>query len=90
MNKEENNPSPDKSVFLDLVRRTYSPTSEGLQNPSEAVQYKTSRELQYMFRETCEPSLADISHGMTQMGFQGIPKEGTFYWILYELRPAED
>lgn len=83
MSKEENS-STDKSVFMGLVKQTFSPTSEGLQNPSEAVQYKTSLELKYMFREGCEPSLADISMSMTEMNFQGVPKEGTFYWILYE------
>lgn len=83
MNKEENS-SADKSVFMALVQQTFSPTSEGLQNPSEAVQYKTSMELKYMFRESCEPSLADISLSMTEMKFQGVPREGTFYWILYE------
>lgn len=83
MNKEEST-NADVQVFKSLVQQTFSPTSEGLQNPSEAVQYKTSMELKYMFRESCEPSLADISLSMTEMKFQGVPREGTFYWILYE------
>ena len=89
MSKEEAN-NADVEVFKNLVQQTCSPTSEGLQNPAEAVQYKTSRELQYMFRESCEPTVADISKAMMEMKFQGVPKEGAFYWMLYERNAPED
>ena len=76
--------SNDAQVFETLVQQSYSPTSEGLQNPSEAVEYKTSMELQYLFRESCEPTLAEISQVMMDLKFQGVPKEKSFYWMLYE------
>ncbi len=85
--KEKENMSADMKVFIDIVSQTYSPTSEGLENPAEAVEYKTSRELQYMLRESCEPTVADVSQCMMKMGFQGVPKDGTFYWMLYERCP---
>ena len=76
--------SNDAQVFETLVQQSYSPTSEGLENPSEAVQYKTSLELQYSFRESCAPSLAEISQVMMDLKFQGVPKDKAFYWMLYE------
>ena len=72
---------------MDLVQQTFSPTGEGLENPSEAVEYKTSRELQYMLRESCEPSVAEVSQCMMELRFQGVPKDGAFYWMLYERCP---
>ena len=63
---EKENQNADKSVFMDLVQRTYSPTSEGLQNPSEAVMYKTSRELQYTGRGSCEGTVAELSMAMVE------------------------
>ena len=85
MEKRENQ-SADQVVFMDLVQRMYSPTSLSgkTAQPQEAVEYKTSRELQYSLRESCEPTVAEISQWMMQMGFQGVPKGGTFYWMLYE------
>ena len=87
---EKEKQNADKSVFMDLVQRAYSPTSEGLQNPGDAVMYKTSRELQYTFRESCEPTVAEISKAMMDMKFQGVPKEGAFYWMLYLKEPPKD
>ena len=88
--KQDENMSADQNVFMNLVQQTYSPTSEGKANPREAVEYKTSRELQYVFRESCEPTVTEISQCMMKMGFQGVPKTGTFYWMLYEKHPSDE
>lgn len=75
----------DREVFKLLVTQQYTSTSQGAKNPSESVMYRTSLELQHEFRETCEPSLADISSVMMELRFQGKPVEkGSFAWILYE------
>lgn len=82
--EEKINDSVDVKVLKELVQRSYSATSGGVENPAECVQYRTSRELLYEFRESCEPSVAEVSQAMLTMGFQGVPKGGTFYWMLYE------
>lgn len=75
----------DRDVFRQLVAEHYTPTTNGSQIPSEDAMYRTSRELQYEFRNSCEPSLADISSVMMELKFQGKPLAGTgFAWILYE------
>ena len=81
---EEKVESMDVKVLKCLVQQSYSATSGEIENPAEAVMYRTSRELQYEFRESCEPSVAEVSAAMMAMGFQGVPRDGTFYWMLYE------
>ncbi len=81
---EEHVDRMDVKVLKRLVQQSYAATSGGIENPAEAVNYRTSRELQYEFRESCEPSVAEVSQAMMDMGFQGVPKDGTFYWMLYE------
>ncbi|MBQ9363985.1 MAG: hypothetical protein IJT97_11320 [Bacteroidaceae bacterium] len=81
---DEHVESLDVKVLKRLVRESYAATSGEIENPAEAVMYRTSRELQYEFRESCEPSVAEVSQAMMAMGFQGVPKDGTFYWMLYE------
>ena len=67
-----------------LMLQTYKSAPDGLQNQNEEPQFKTSRELQYMVRESCEPTVAEISQSMIRMKFDGISKAGTYYWKLYE------
>ncbi len=86
MSNEENK-STDAKVFESLVQQSYSQTDEGLQNPTEAVEFKTSRELQYVFRESCEPTVAEISRSMMDLKFKGLSKENAYYWKLYKRLP---
>lgn len=74
----------DREVFKTLVAQQYAPTSGGAENPSESALFRTSLELQHEFRESCEPSIADISSVMMELKFQGKPFDrGQFAWILY-------
>ena len=85
MDEDKNrNLNNDIQVFEHLMLQTYKSAPDGLQNQNEEPQFKTSRELQYMVRESCEPTVAEISQSMIRMKFDGISKAGTYYWKLYE------
>lgn len=86
MNKETNEVMTDKDVFRQLIKQRFTPTSpEGCENPNEVVQFRTSRELVYELREMCEPTIAEASGVMMELGYQGKPIDGGFAWMLYPM-----
>lgn len=55
----------NRNLFEDMLERVYS--SEGL---SECVEYRTSAELAYEFRNSVSVSLLDVSEVMRRAGYK--------------------
>ena len=72
-----------KQIFIDFLLKTYQPTSDGLQNPTQ--EFKTSKELQYMLRGMVEPTLEEISTAMMELDFKASYHGTEWFWTLYQV-----
>lgn len=66
-------------IFCDFISQNYTPVGE-----SEDKVFKTSQELAYQIRETCEITAQDISVVMSRAGFKIRFIDGVPSWELFE------
>lgn len=68
-----------KELFRQFLLSRYAASGQ-----TEAMVFRTSRELAYEAREMCEPSLPDIAAVMTELKFASNQFMGVWTWVLYE------
>lgn len=83
-NKEQKKEqTPDMEVFEKLLKQKYAATKDLL---SGEATFRSSRELQHEFEEYCEPTVADISLKMLELGYEY--KKG--FWQVFPLEPEDE
>ncbi len=68
----------NRKVFTDLLLSKYA-----IEGDQEQVEYLTSSQLMYDFREMCTLSLPDVAAVMNELKFQTACIGDQFAWVLY-------
>ena len=81
--KKEAEKKPKKSeteiAFTQFINDTYQPFGK-----TEQMNFRSSMELQYEFREMTAVSLPVVAKVMQELGFKAECNSGRYLWIVYE------
>lgn len=67
-----------KEVFKTILATVYKPADEG----GEDIVYKSTLEVYYEFKSTCDLQLHEVTAAMLELGFKGSVIAGDYLWSL--------